>query len=59
MKVIKEAYAQNGMSVKELEDGVSLVGALPPIQLAFMFMMQNIFVGFVLSVPVALVCKKK
>lgn len=59
MKVIKEAYAQNGMSVKELEDGVSLVGALSPVQLAFMFMMQNIFVGFVLSVPVALVCKKK
>jgi uncharacterized membrane protein YhdT len=59
IKVIKEAYAQNGMSVKELEDGATLVGALSPIQLAFMFMMQNIFVGFVLSVPVALVCKKK
>lgn len=59
MKVLKEAYAQNGMPVKELEDGVTLVGSLPPIQLAFMFMMQNIFVGVVLSVPVALICKKK
>ncbi len=59
VKVLKEAYAQNGMSVKELEDAATLVGALPPIQLAFMFMMQNIFMGLVLSVPVALVCKKK
>lgn len=59
VKVLKEAYAQNGMSVKELEEAVTLVGTLPPIQLAFMFMMQNIFMGLVLSVPVALLCKKK
>ncbi len=59
IKGLKEVYAQNGMPVKELEDGVALIGSLPPIQLAFMFMMQNIFVGLVLSVPVALVCKKK
>lgn len=58
MKVLKEAYAQNGMSVKELEEGVALIGSLPPIQLAFMFMMQNILLGVVLSLPVALACKK-
>lgn len=59
VKQLQEVYAQNGMPVKELEDGAALIGTLPAIQLAFMFMMQNIFVGLVLSVPVALICKKK
>lgn len=59
LKQLKEAYVQNGIPVKELEDGAALIGSLPAIQLAFMFMMQNIFIGLVLSVPVALICKKK
>ena len=55
----KAVYAQNGMPAKELDDAIALMGQLPPIQLAFIFMMQNIFMGLVLSLPVALVCHKK
>jgi len=31
---------------------------LPPIEKAFLFMMQNFIVGFVMSLPIAFACRK-
>ncbi len=59
VKILEDIYKQQGVSVAELNNGLTIMGQMSPIQLALMFMMQNILIGVVLSVPVALICKKK
>lgn len=58
MKAVDEVYRANDLSTGDLKTGMMLILQLSPIQLAFTFMMQNIFVGFLLSFPIALICKK-
>lgn len=57
--LLAEVYRQNGMPTTDITEGLTLMGQLSPIELAFLFMMQNIFIGWVVSLPVALFCKKK
>lgn len=57
--LLAEVYKQNGMPTTDITEGLTLMGQLSPIELAFLFMMQNIFIGWVVSLPVALFCKKK
>ena len=58
LQTITPAYRQAGVSVAELKEAAEMVQNISPVQWAFTFMMQNIFVGFVLSLPVAALCRK-
>lgn len=57
--MLDKVYVEKGMPPTNLKDGVSLMLQLTPIQMAFTFMMQNVFIGGLLSLPIAFVCKKK
>ncbi len=59
VNILEDVYKQQGVSVTELNNGLNLMGQMSPIQMSLMFMVQNIMIGVVLSVPVALICKKK
>ena len=63
MEIVQEAYKAGGdrgtQAVQYMQEGISSFGMMSPIQLAFLFMMQNIFIGSILSLPIALFCKKK
>lgn len=58
MAAVAPIYRQNGFSQEQISQSISIVGMLTPIQWAFMFMMQNIFIGVVLSLPIALCCRR-
>ena len=54
-KTLGPVYAQQGMGEAELIVAVETIGMLSPFQLAFMFMMQNLFIGFFLSLIISAV----
>ena len=60
---MQEAYKASGMTDTEtlqyMKDGMEVIGMMPPIQIVFVFMMQNLLIGFLLSLPIAWFCKKK
>jgi len=58
MKNIMPVYAENGLPVDEINKELSMMAELTPIQWAFMFMIQNIFIGFIISIPIAAVCMR-
>lgn len=58
MKILTPIYEQNGMSKADIDNSISAISMLTPIEWAFMFMMQNIFIGAVMSLPIAAVCKR-
>lgn len=59
MRVLTPAYEQYGIPKAEIAQQISIVSMLTPIQWAFLFMMQNIFIGAVASLPIALVCMRR
>ncbi len=59
MKMLEPVYTANGMSKHELDMGLAAIQQLSPIELAFVFLMQNLFFGVLISFPVALVCRRK
>ena len=59
INMIKPYYEQQGISMKEINESVASVMSLSAIELAFIFMMQNLFIGFMLSIPIAAVCAKR
>lgn len=50
MKQVAPVYEQNGVSKEEIK--------ITPVQWAFMFMMQNLFIGAIISLPIALIGKR-
>ena len=56
--LLAEVYKQNGMPTTDITEGLTLIGQLSPIELAFLFMMQNIFMGFFMSFPIALITRR-
>lgn len=54
VKTLEPFYKMQGLSVAELEQSLTMIGQLSPIEIAFVFMMQNFFIGLVLSFPIAL-----
>ena len=61
LKQMTPIYEQNGMSkadIKSLNDWVEIMRLTTPVQWAFMFMMQNLFVGAIISLPIALIGKR-
>lgn len=52
-------YQQGGMNTKEIQDALETMSTLGPIQWSFMFMMQNMLIGMVLSIFIAMIGVKK
>lgn len=59
VKTLEPVYKANGISTGELRQSLTMIGQLSPIEVAFIFMMQNFFVGMVLSIPIALIGKRQ
>lgn len=58
MKQVAPVYEQNGVSKEEIKSSMDLITMITPVQWAFMFMMQNLFVGAIISLPIALIGKR-
>ncbi len=58
IRMLTPVYKQNGMTQAQINEGIDIVKMLTPVQWAFMFMMQNLFVGVVASLPIAAICKR-
>lgn len=58
MKQVAPIYEQNGVSKEEIKNSMGLITMITPVQWAFMFMMQNLFVGAALSLPIALIGRR-
>ena len=53
------SYEQNGLSKADVTQTISQMTMLTPIQWSFIFMMQNIIVGFIISLPIAAICARR
>ena len=58
IKALEPMYRQQGMTVKEIENIRELILNFSPVEKSFIFMMQNLFIGFVMSLPLALICRR-
>lgn len=58
LRLLAPVYEQNGISKAQIADSMRLVSMLTPVQWAFIFLMQNLAIGAVVSVPIAAVCKR-
>ena len=58
VKTLEPFYKAQGISVNELQNSLSMIGQLSPIEVAFVFMMQNILIGAILSFPIAWIGKR-
>lgn len=52
-------YNSNGISEKQVLATLDMMTTLKPIQLAFLFMMQNFIFGSLLSIPIAAIGMKR
>ena len=59
MRLLAPMYEQSGISKAELNSNIDLVTMLTPIQWAFLFMIQNLLIGFIASLPIAAVCMRR
>ena len=59
LAAITAIYRQAGVSTAELTATADSMRTLTPINWAFIFMMQNFFLGVLASLPIALVCRRK
>ena len=46
------------LAVKEIANIRELILNFSPVEKSFIFMMQNLFIGFVMSLPLALICRR-
>lgn len=58
MKVLTPIYQKNGFNSGELQQALEEIKSIPPSQLVFTLLMQNIFIGLFLSVPIAVILRK-
>lgn len=58
MRLLTPLYKENGISTQQIKQSIDLVAMLTPVQWAFIFMMQNLFIGAIASLPIAAVCKR-
>ena len=58
VKQLESVYKANGMSLNELRQSINAIGQLSPIEIAFVFMMQNFLFGLIMSFPIALICQR-
>ena len=58
MRILTPVYEQNGISKAEIKQNIDMISTLTPIQWSFLFMMQNLLIGVVASLPIAAVCRR-
>lgn len=58
IKKITPVYQSMGMSLDEINQTTNLIQSYTPIELTILFMIQNLIVGFGLSVPIAIIGAK-
>lgn len=59
MKTLEPMYKAQGISLNELRQSLTMIGELSPIEVSFVFMMQNFMVGLILSFPIALFAHRR
>ena len=59
VNLLAEAYKQQGIEVADIKEQTELIAQIGPVNLTFMFMMQNLMYGAMLSVIIAVIGKKK
>lgn len=59
LQTMEGVYQQNGVDIKQAMETVDLMSTLKPIELAFVFMTQNLLLGALLSVIVAAIGMKR
>jgi hypothetical protein len=52
-------YKAQGMSAAEIHSAMNMLTTLSPLQITFLFMMQNLFIGLIISLPIAAVCARR
>ena len=50
---------QNGLETKEINDAMTLINTMTPLELSFMIMMYNMVIGWVCSIFIAALTKLK
>ncbi len=58
MRMLTPIYKQNGMTLAQINESIGIIQMLTPVQWAFLFMMHNLFIGVVASLPIAAICKR-
>lgn len=58
MKQLTPVYEQQGLSKAEIKNSIDLVTMITPVRWAFSFMMQNLTIGAIVSLPIALIGKR-
>lgn len=58
IKTLEPIYQAQGVSIEGLKQSINMIGEMTPVEIAFIFMMQNIFMGFFMSFPIALVTRR-
>lgn len=58
VKTLEPFYQAQGVSVEGLKQSITMIGGLSAVEIAFVFMMQNIFMGFFMSFPIALLTRR-
>lgn len=59
LQAVMDAYKQAGMATEEMQATADMMQQLTPVNWAFMFMVQNFFIGIAMSLPIAAVCMKR
>lgn len=59
LQAIIPIYQRGGMNIEDIKQGMDAMANLSPIQWAFMFMMQNMVIGFIVGIFIALACAKR
>ena len=59
MQQIIAVYTKAGIDTRMFSETLSSMATLKPIHWSFVFMMQNIMIGFIISFPIAAVCARR
>lgn len=56
--VLTAVYKAEGLDTREIKDAIAMLTELRPIEFTLLFMSQNLLIGTMLSIPIALVCRR-
>lgn len=57
-ETVSQAYVEQGIPRSDVDEAIGAMKALTMVEWTFLFLVQNIIIGVVLSVPIALVCRR-
>ncbi len=58
VEIMKPVYEQNKVSIAELDEALKMIQMMTPVDMIFVFMMQNLFIGAMASPLIALFYKR-